>query len=1203
MNNIQQMFGGSGTVFQGSPITPAQTFNVAQAMGMSGGTGMLVNGLMQTILPNIFGSNMGQFGQFMPQTNLYDQFRQRAAYDMQQQVIAKGAALDKGTYEQMFRGFANLAGTPFGMRERAAAQTMSGDLASIMPMLSQMAPDLVDRMHGSRGSAAVMAQRMAMGSRYLSDPVHGNVGMSADTVKAVSDRVFNNLFGEGKDLGEMRGVTAGQAGAMFDEMARRGITGSAPRSLRQITQDQLNRRVGPGQPEDFDKTMKELIDAPDFNDRVQQFEANRITDKIKAMSGAVAAMKDIFGENGRSDAPMSELFNALQAMTQNNLSSMNPADVERMVRNASNMAKMTGMSLDTMMANIGMAGQAGDKYGVNRVFATGIATQSAAFAQAYANNMGGTQGFNIMDKEKALAMSREAQAAGMNSPTANAYAALIRMSESGAIDPAKNKEAADYVAQVKAGTAAHKTPQEIASMLEKSGVKSGDFFTMMGQRSTNQATMFNNPGVGNMTGLGQVDEAKRMLQASYAPFISSKFKLTNEQMADVNKIISSTLIDANNDELGQYSVGNQDFLLKKLKEKFPNLPEAELRQALSLGAGAFNEATKGRATDTLSLVNTSNREQAARNMDLANSDSARQRIFAKFNRGTPLQRFADVLLEGNKETTLQEALFKAMGGESSINIEMARAAGIEESFEASKALKVRSNIKDAGIVAAGNKDEIARIAKIYGISEAELEAMKGKDSKSIEHRLEMARRGKMDSLTLQSNEGFKLLGVGRATTEFDRGSINSMTAASLHGTSKQTGSLALSMAESLQTDVGMLSMMGKEKSDYLIGGLADVGKFSQSMEAGTTAAGLAAAGGTAGVLGIRQQMAGLAADRTKTQGDLEGLAKRAGVDLKDLRSNLGATADDIRDLDRLGLTKELEQATQELKEANASGDETKKKAAAEKYGRVRAKIVEHAQKRGYAPESVMGEFKSKLTAGQQTEARALLAKQRGLDEKTTALFSEATRLADASGGKFTAADVMGGEAGKASEMIKDVARNLGIELEDATRHGMQIKSPEEIKKDQARADNLKKISGDTETNLNRILKHLDPSKGISDKDMAKLTAAGGNVKAAMTGTAFALDELSKQGLDSKKIQELLSGKGLDTASADVKNLIKNIDPTIAKHLETGHLDVEKIIKAQEKKAESSTEPKPQTVRLADGSQFTGTFELTTGDAVLTVTSR
>lgn len=1201
------MFGGPGTVFSGSPITPAQTFNVAQALGMSGGSAMLVNGLMQTILPNIFGSNMGQFGQFMPQMNLYDQFRQRAAFDMQQQAISRGTAIDQRTYEQMFRGFANLAGTPFGMREQMAARTMAGDMAMFMPMLTQMAPDFADRMHGSRGSAAVMAQRIASGSRYVSDPVTGTVGMRGDTVKAISEQVFNNLFAEGRDLGEMKGVTAGQAGAMFDEMARRGILGSAPRSIRQIAQDQINRRVGPVAPGDLEKTMKDLVDAPDFNDRVQQFEANRITDKIKAMSGAVAAMKDIFGENGRSDAPMSELFNALQAVTQNNLSSMNPADVERMVRNASNMAKMTGMGLDSMMANIGMAGQAGDRYGLNRAFATGIATNSAAFAQAYATNFGGATGFNLMDKEKAMAFSREAQAAGLNSPFANSYAALVRMSEAGIIDPNKHKEVFNYIEQVKAGTAKHMRPEEIGAMLNRNGIRAADFFTMTSQRNANQAVIFRTPGLSTMAEAGQVAEAKDMISASFMPNMSTEFGLNNAQAATMRELITEGLMNMTGDEAGQFSNGNYDFLVKKIKDKFPNINENQIRLAVSKGAGAFGESTKGKSNEVLALVNTSNRAQAARNRALAEADSAQQSAFAKFNRGTPMQRFADVLLGANERTTMQDALFQMLGGVGAADIEMAEAAGIKGHLETAKALNTRSSVRDTQLIAEflngdNNREaDVRQIADAYGISMDQIKAMRGKDGKivteDINNRLEVAKRHRMTSLGAQASAGLRMMGLSQAKTDFDRGTINSMTSAAISGTAKQAGSLAMSMAEALQSDVGMLSMMGKETADYLTRGLTDVGRMSEGMDAGTTAAGVAAAGGVAGVDAIRREALNLGRSREDVEKSLTGLARSGNIEYKDLLKHVGASADDIADLDRLGLTKELQDARAEL--AAAGNDPKAKEAAIKKLGAVKAKIARHAQARGYAVESVMGDFKSSLTADQQAKARTLLTQQKALDKQSLDMFGRATRIAEASGGAFTVADVMGGSSEAASEMIKDVARNLGMELGEATRYGLQVMTPEEMKKEEEKITRLKEITADPANQLNKLLKQLDPSKTLSDTDVKRISEAGPGVKAAVAKTTASLDTLTKLGFNQAQIQEMFEGKNIDGQTDETKRLVKGLDTNIMNFRKTGFLDMDKFIKDRDKKAESSTEARPQVVRFADGTQFTGTMELTTGGIVLT----
>ena len=72
-NRLNAMFGDSGTVFSGNPISPVPTFNIAESMGISGGSAILVNSLAQQIIPQLLGNKNVNLGQFMPQTNLFDQ--------------------------------------------------------------------------------------------------------------------------------------------------------------------------------------------------------------------------------------------------------------------------------------------------------------------------------------------------------------------------------------------------------------------------------------------------------------------------------------------------------------------------------------------------------------------------------------------------------------------------------------------------------------------------------------------------------------------------------------------------------------------------------------------------------------------------------------------------------------------------------------------------------------------------------------------------------------------------------------------------------------------------------------------------------------------------------------------------------------------------------------------------------------------------
>ncbi len=107
------------------------------------------------------------------------------------------------------------------------------------------------------------------------------------------------------------------------------------------------------------------------------------------------------------------------------------------------------------------------------------------------------------------------------------------------------------------------------------------------------------------------------------------------------------------------------------------------------------------------------------------------------------------------------------------------------------------------------------------------------------------------------------------------------------------------------------------------------------------------------------------------------------------------------------------------------------------------------------------------------------------------------------------------------------------------------------------------------------------------------------MKAAVAKTTASLDTLTKLGFNQAQIQEMFEGKNLDNQTDETKRLVKGLDTNIMNFRKTGFLDMDKFIKSQDKKAESSTEAKPQVVRFADGTQFSGTMELTTGAMVLT----
>ena len=85
-----------------------------------------------------------------------------------------------------------------------------------------------------------------------------------------------------------------------------------------------------------------------FDALLRQFDANKIGNRLKNMSGAVAAMREIFGDMGKPNAPMSQLIEGLNALTQGGLATMNPAELERTVRTTQVIARTSGMGMQAL---------------------------------------------------------------------------------------------------------------------------------------------------------------------------------------------------------------------------------------------------------------------------------------------------------------------------------------------------------------------------------------------------------------------------------------------------------------------------------------------------------------------------------------------------------------------------------------------------------------------------------------------------------------------------------------------------------------------------------------------------------------------------------------------------------------------------------------------------------------------------------------
>lgn len=425
-------------------------------------------------------------GQFMPFQNLFDQFRGRQYYLQQQQVMQEAAQLDRATYKEFFTGVSNLSGRPDSPRRREQINQATELVAGLAPILSQVAPEAFDMAHGGRGSALVLAQALHRSGQNAVDPVTGRVGRSTDTTKLLTREIFDKLYGPNANLADMKGIGAGSAGLVLEQLQHRGVAGVSVGALSDRERLQLiagadsmdlGDRLGVHSSKIREQSLeakKQLasgdvdmtkLDAGLSAGILGSFDADRMKNKLKDMSGAISAMRDIFGDAGNPNAPIPELIAGLEALTQNGLTTMSPEQIQNSVRKTEALAKNVGLSIEAMMGLTAAAAQQADELGIDRQFAVG-ATQGAA---AFAGAAGSTGRLDIpmygsLDRERLTAYDQRLRMSAAASPLSNRMNAILRLTSEGAA----GGKAAEVAKAIRAGNVdeAYKYAKDDASFLQ-----------------------------------------------------------------------------------------------------------------------------------------------------------------------------------------------------------------------------------------------------------------------------------------------------------------------------------------------------------------------------------------------------------------------------------------------------------------------------------------------------------------------------------------------------------------------------------------------------------------------------------------------------------------------------------------------------------------------------------------------------------------
>jgi hypothetical protein len=472
--------------WSGPNYVPPLNIDVYNMLG--GGT---TGGMAQLLGPMVLQSLMGPGkipAQFAPSQNIYDQLvAQRYFLDSLQ---ASQAALQADTRQaqaigegalRMYAGRNTL--TP---QEQAQARIIAQDATALLPFVEMLGgTEIADQLFGSRGSASLLGRQLFRTMYTGLDPVTGSIGASPRTAGMVATHLWEGLYSTDKYRAEMRGISAGTLGVLYDEAVRRGWSGGGIGAEGTLAERML--RAGDYLPEELDegttrriavgttrgRELQALLDAgqtqtaegrnvlDEFRDLDQRVtaahqriraaktdenergrltdlgdvgegllaagEADRIKQRLSNLTGVVSAMRDIFGDLGRPNAPMRELLNGLDALTQGSMASMDPARVEQLVRTSYNLAKQSGIGMQGLLGLTAQAAGMADQLGMDRALVPGIMQGAMAFGAAARLDTGWDRpAWGRATPEQLMLQGQRLRMAGAVSPLANRWAALLR---------------------------------------------------------------------------------------------------------------------------------------------------------------------------------------------------------------------------------------------------------------------------------------------------------------------------------------------------------------------------------------------------------------------------------------------------------------------------------------------------------------------------------------------------------------------------------------------------------------------------------------------------------------------------------------------------------------------------------------------------------------------------------------------------------
>jgi hypothetical protein len=317
-------------------------------------------------------------------------------------------------------------GQPITQLDREHANTGAQVLNN--PLFKQFAASTVGAetyegfMFGRRGDPSAIAGAANRIGFYRADAATGDSRMSADSLRQFSQNVYQNMYGNDANLDEMRGFGAVASGEMMEHLFQKG---QLPQALGALTPAERVKAMSAAKRDDktmtrlaeqfghddlmarnFDysrateeeqkimladkmgdykkrvsstfeeidkhvakdpraKSISEIEQLDGFSNAANAVDAQRTTKALKDYNGTIAAIREIFGDNGQANAPVQALIKSLEHLTGGS-SSLAPGKLEKLVREVRMAARDSNTSLTELNKIVRDEQEMGVQMGLSR---------------------------------------------------------------------------------------------------------------------------------------------------------------------------------------------------------------------------------------------------------------------------------------------------------------------------------------------------------------------------------------------------------------------------------------------------------------------------------------------------------------------------------------------------------------------------------------------------------------------------------------------------------------------------------------------------------------------------------------------------------------------------------------------------------------------------------------------------------------------